>query len=243
MLILNDLIWWFSCFETMGAFTKLGVIGAVAVVGVGILCNLPVNPFVKTPEKATLDYLAQTKLKTFGSDSKEFLASELWQKNGAVIMAEAKQLSSLKPQLEAHSIPLYAVVHENLGVAEFQPFFSGEIFLDKDRRFYGPVERTMLFSGLLRVNVIRKILETKNRGIEGNMQGEGRILGGVFVIGSGDKGILFEHREKEFGDYANLTEVLTAALQIRPNKNNIHDDDTADFKSTSLWLMDKKKCD
>ncbi|KAI8797597.1 redox-regulatory protein FAM213A, partial [Biomphalaria glabrata] len=220
MFILNEISLWLeiSFCGSMGAFTKLGLAGAVAVVGVGILCNLPVNPFVKRPEKATLDYLAQTKLRTFGSDLKEIMASQLWQKNGAVIMAEAQELSSLKPQLDDHGVPLYAVVHEDLGVAEFQPFFKGEIFLDKERRFYGPVERTMLFSGLLRLSVIKKILDTRKKGVDGNMKGEGRILGGVFVIGSGDQGILYEHREQEFGDYANTTEVLNAALKIETSK-------------------------
>lgn len=124
---------------------------------------------------------------------------------------EALGLSSLRPKLDAHGVPLYAVVHEELGVAEFQPFFKGEIFLDKERRFYGPVERTMMFSGLLRFSVISKLMNTKP---PGNLKGEGRILGSVFVIGSGSQGILFEHREKEFGDYANTTDVLNAALNI-----------------------------
>jgi hypothetical protein len=32
--------------------------------------------------------------------------------------------------------------------------------------------------------------------------GEGRLLGGLLVIGAGDSGIVFEHREKVFGDHA-----------------------------------------
>lgn len=44
------------------------------------------------------------------------------------------------------------------------------------------------------------------------------FITGVFVIGSGDQGILYEHREQEFGDYANTTEVLNAALKIETSK-------------------------
>ncbi|CAL1540618.1 unnamed protein product [Lymnaea stagnalis] len=76
----------------------------------------------------------------------------------------------------------------------------------------------MLWSGLLRLSVISRIWNTKKKGIQGNLKGEGRILGGVFVIGSGDSGIIMEHREHEFGDYANLTQVLAAAMKIGESK-------------------------
>lgn len=131
---------------------------------------------------------------------------------------EAQGLSSLKAQLVDHGVPLYAVVHEVLGVAEFQPFFDGEIFLDKERHFYGPVERTMLLSGFMRWSVLSNMIRNMKLGIDGNMKGEGRILGSVFVIGSGSQGILYEHREKEFGDYAKTADVLAAALKVETTK-------------------------
>jgi len=33
------------------------------------------------------------------------------------------------------------------------------------------------------------------------------------VIGSGDTGILFEHRESAFGDHANHTDIISAVSQ------------------------------
>jgi hypothetical protein len=45
---------------------------------------------------------------------------------------EAKELSSLKPQLDEAGFQLNAVVHERLGVDEFRPYFDGEIFLDEE---------------------------------------------------------------------------------------------------------------
>lgn len=60
----------------MGTLSKLGLAGAVAVVGIGVLCNLPSNPFVPKPQQATLEYLANTKLQTFGSEQKEFLVKK-----------------------------------------------------------------------------------------------------------------------------------------------------------------------
>ena len=48
------------------------------------------------------------------------------------------------------------------------------------------------------------------------MKGEGRLLGGVFVIGAGTQGVILEHREKEFGDKIDLTDVRSALTKIQP---------------------------
>lgn len=77
----------FRAARNMVTFCEIGIAGAAAVAGFAILFNLPNNPFVKQPEKATLEYLANTKLLTLDNNPKEFLASELWKRNGAVIMA------------------------------------------------------------------------------------------------------------------------------------------------------------
>jgi hypothetical protein len=50
----------------------------------------------------------------------------------------------------------------------------------------------------------------RGKGVDGNLKGEGRILGGVFVMGAGDQGILLQHREKEFGDHVDLEDVKKA---------------------------------
>jgi len=47
------------------------------------------------------------------------------------------------------------------------------------------------------------------------MEGEGRLLGGVLVIGPGDQGVLFEYKEKVWGDHADLNEVLEAVKKIK----------------------------
>ena len=47
------------------------------------------------------------------------------------MLQEASELSSLKSQLDAHGVQLYAVVQETLGVKQFQPYFKGEILLDE----------------------------------------------------------------------------------------------------------------
>lgn len=130
---------------------------------------------------------------------------------------EAAELSSLKPQLDQLGIPLYAVVKENIitEIQNFQPYFNGKIFLDEKKCFYGPLNRKLGLMGFIRVSVWQSFFRAWQKGYKGNLDGEGFILGGVFVIGAGDQGILLEHREKEFGDKVNNTAVLEAAKRIR----------------------------
>ena len=61
----------------------------------------------------------------------------------------------------------------------------------------------------------KSIFRVKSKGVEGNLKGEGRILGGVFVVGPGELGILLDHKEKEFGDKVDLKDVRDAILKIK----------------------------
>ncbi|KAK7919339.1 hypothetical protein WMY93_010623 [Mugilogobius chulae] len=105
---------------------------------------------------------------------------------------EATELSSLKPELDE----------------------LGEVFLDKKRRFYGPRERKMGLLGFLRVGVWMSGLRAFRKGFLGNVFGEGFVLGGVFVIGRGQQGILLEHREIEFGDKVNIKDVIETVRRM-----------------------------
>ncbi|CAN2390488.1 antioxidant activity [Pristimantis euphronides] len=216
---------------TMGLWSiSIGAFGA-AVAGI-ILANT--DYFLPTTEKATLEYLEDTELQPIADESRTFKAKHLWEKNGAVIMAvrrpgcflcreEASELSQLKPELDQLGVPLYGVVKEKIGteVEDFQPYFKGELFLDEKKHFYGPQKRKMMLMGFIRLGVWQNFRRAWKAGFEGNLEGEGLILGGVFVMGSGDQGILLEHREKEFGDKANLTAVLEAAKKIN-RKTEVH---------------------
>lgn len=61
----------------------------------------------------------------------------------------------------------------------------------------------------------KSFFRAKGKGVEGNMVGEGRILGGVFVVGRGQEGILLDHKEKEFGDKVDLKDVRDAVLRMK----------------------------
>uniref|UniRef100_A0AAY4DLF4 Peroxiredoxin-like 2A n=1 Tax=Denticeps clupeoides TaxID=299321 RepID=A0AAY4DLF4_9TELE len=191
----------------------LGAVGA-AIAGI-FLANTDL--FLTKPAIAALEHLETANLiSTIEGKEQTLKAKTLWEKNGAVIMAEASELSSLKPQLDELGVPLYAMVKENVDteVQDFQPFFAGEIFVDKKQCFYGPQQRRMGGLGFVRLGVWQNFMRAWMSGFQGNMKGEGFILGGVFVIGTGNQGILMEHREKEFGDKVNISSVLEAARKI-----------------------------
>lgn len=129
---------------------------------------------------------------------------------------EASELSSLKPQLEALGVPLLAVVKEDVGteIQDFRPHFAGDIYIDEKKIFYGPLQRKMGGVGFIRLGVWQNFLRAWRSGYQGNMNGEGFVLGGVFVFGAGDQGILLEHREKEFGNKVQAADVLEAVKKI-----------------------------
>ena len=72
----------------------------------------------------------------------------------------------------------------------------------------------MFLSALFRPSVWTSYYRARKDGVEGNFEGEGRLLGGLFVLDSGDGGILLEHQEKQFGDTVNLEDVMEAARSI-----------------------------
>ncbi|KAG5855254.1 hypothetical protein ANANG_G00047150 [Anguilla anguilla] len=172
--------------------------------------------FLIKPLPANLNYLEDADLKSLDGEERTFKAKALWQESGAVIMAEASELSSLKPQLDQLGVPLYAVVKEDIGteVRDFRPYFAGEIFLDIKKRFYGPRERKMGLSAFIRLGVWRSGLRAFRNGFMGNVRGEGFVLGAVYVLGAGEQGIVMEHREMEFGDKVNILEVLRAVRRL-----------------------------
>lgn len=124
-------------------------------------------------------------------------------------------LSELAPELSALKIPLIGVLHETLGAEEFRDFFRGDLYLDLDKTFYGPKERRMLLLGALRLDTWLNILKSNKKGTPGNLKGDGTLLGAVYVLGAGDQGLLFEHREGTFGDNVNITEVMDAVKKIK----------------------------
>ena len=47
------------------------------------------------------------------------------------------------------------------------------------------------------------------------------LFTGVYVVGPGEEGILFEHREAEWGDHANTTEILEVVKNFKSAKSKL----------------------
>ncbi|KAI3363218.1 hypothetical protein L3Q82_011854, partial [Scortum barcoo] len=182
----------------------LGAVGA-ALAGI-FLANTDLC--LPKAAQASLEHLENADLRSTTDGDKIIKAKSLWDTRGAVVIMAVRRpgrpLSSLslKPQLEELGVPLIAVVKENIGteIQDFRPHFAGDIYIDEEKRFYGPLQRKMGGLGFIRLGVWQNFMRAWRSGYQGNMNGEGFVLGGVFVIGAGEQGILLEHREKEFGD-------------------------------------------
>ncbi|TNN75227.1 Redox-regulatory protein [Liparis tanakae] len=194
----------------------LGAVGA-ALAGI-LLANT--DMCLPKAAQASMENLEEADLRSTTDDENVIKAKSLWDKNGAVVMAEASELSSLKAQLEELGVPLVAVVKENVGteIQDFRPHFAGDIYIDEKKVFYGPLRRKMGGLAFIRLGVWQNFLRAWRSGYQGNMNGEGFVLGGVFVLGAADQGILLEHREKEFGHKVQVADVLEAAKKIVPAK-------------------------
>jgi len=135
-------------------------------------------------------------------------------------------LVSLKPELKKlglDAVPIHAVVHENLpGELEgFQKYWmDNPVFLDEGREFYkAQGERWLgIISGFTSSKVWSNVDRAKSGGYKGNLKGEGRLLGGVLVIGKGQQGVLADFREEVWGDHADPKAVLEAAKKIGESK-------------------------
>lgn len=109
---------------------------------------------------------------------------------------------------------LYGITQEDKGAKSYNEYLKGEVLHDEEKVFYGPKPVRMLLLGLLRFSTYRSGWNAYSAGVKGNLKGDGTLLGSTLVIGPGDQGILFEYRSKDFGDKADVQEVLKAVKKI-----------------------------
>jgi hypothetical protein len=62
--------------------------------------------------------------------------------------------------------------------------------------------------GFLRISTYTNLYKTKKEKVDGNTEGEGRLLGGVYLING--KEMVFAHLEKEWGDAVDPKQVEEA---------------------------------
>uniref|UniRef100_A0A8R1DFC8 Peroxiredoxin-like 2A n=1 Tax=Caenorhabditis japonica TaxID=281687 RepID=A0A8R1DFC8_CAEJA len=211
--------------------------GMAALGGALIYANLP-TAWTIGAVAPTFAHLAASKLvpirgapgeKELVERSELFTGESLFKKGPIMVMAvrrpgcllcrrEAAELHTLLPLLKENGIGMAAVVHETRGANDFKSWFSGgDVYLDTERHFYGPNERWLpIWMGFLRFGTYSNTYKAKQAKVEGNLVGEGRLLGGVYLIANNT--IAYTHLEKEWGDAANIAEVKAAVEKFSRSK-------------------------
>ncbi|VDM02464.1 unnamed protein product [Schistocephalus solidus] len=105
---------------------------------------------------------------------------------------EALEVSRFQAALDSRGVRLIGIGHDVDGVEEFQreQFFSGELYLDPKKETYsalgyGSVGACSGFRSLFKSEGRALIRETKDKGVKGNMKGDGWQLGGLLVVEKG----------------------------------------------------------
>ncbi|CAK9268961.1 unnamed protein product [Sphagnum jensenii] len=157
-----------------------------------------------------------------------FKASELWATKPTLVFClrrpgcvmcrgEAHQLYARKPIFDAMGVQLVVVLNENIEseVKAFWPhYWGGMVLVDESREFFkalggGKLPKGNLITGFaFNPQARQNWKRAKATGIKYNTNGEGTIKGGLYVLGSGKTGVVYQFIERNFGDWAPLDEVI-----------------------------------
>jgi len=201
-------------------------------------------------EKAETEKLGQVfqKLEVETIDGDKVKVPSLWNKGPVVIYFirrfgcivcrhNATILSRCKAALDAKGVRFVAVAPERDGMEDFVAgnYFAGEVFADPNRACYKALKlKRASLLGILSKRVRQVIERASNSGIKGNMKGDFKQLGGLFVISSdGSKGhcrVLLEFRDAFFGDAVDASFMLKTL--------NIKEGDTGFYEATERRMED-----
>ncbi|KAL5723362.1 hypothetical protein ACHQM5_006771 [Ranunculus cassubicifolius] len=182
-----------------------------------------------TPEyKIGMECLVKTK-------TPPMKASALWRDKPTIFLcvrrpgcimcrAEAHQLYSRKPIFDTMGIQLIAVLHEHMDseIKDFWPrYWGGVVILDHNMDFFkalggGKLLKDKFITGFVfNPRAIANYKRAKAMGLEQNFRGEGEIKGGLFIVGSGKRGIAYQFIERNFGDWAPFAEVIEICSRLQ----------------------------
>lgn len=156
--------------------------------------------------------------------------SSLWKERPVVLLflrrlgcsicrAYAKEMDACREEFEKIGVSVVALSFERYAEGsdtdysfEKGNFWTGDIY-SIDKEVYSELfVRKGLFDGFYGLMDINKAVRNKVRaqGVSGNLKGDGFQLGGQFVVNTTGE-VVFEHRQKSYGDNAELDELLEAA--------------------------------
>lgn len=122
-------------------------------------------------------------------------------------------LSEIKPELDTMGVSMVALGHEMLGLGEFYTgnYWKGDLFVDGEKTVFQQLRtgRGSLL-GLLSKQTLEAGKAATERGTEGNLEGDGFQLGGVWVFAA-DGTCTYSYLSKSFGDHPPVAKVLEEA--------------------------------
>ncbi|KAJ3340769.1 hypothetical protein HDU93_006257 [Gonapodya sp. JEL0774] len=130
------------------------------------------------------------------------------------LVEEALGLASKRDELSRMGVDMFAVVHEELNSRDFnEKYWKGNLFLDSDKGFYRGIGYPNLYWGSMSDLNLQEVKDNGARaaqkGVPMNYEGQGLIMGGLFVVSR--QGIHYRFIERIFGAHAPLEEVMEAA--------------------------------
>lgn len=189
------------------------------------------------PPSISLEAITSISLKQVlisgGLSKTPILAGTLWAHQPALIYVvrrpgcvfcreHARELSANADKFKELGVSVVGVVHEELGAEEFAKdhFTIGDLYFDEEKAFFQSLG--MRWQGLLSgmtsptvwSNIRRVKANSKENGYEGNFVGEGRLLGGLMIVGAGESGVKYVHQEKVWGDHASISDILAACEAV-----------------------------
>ncbi|CAG8449232.1 2690_t:CDS:2 [Diversispora eburnea] len=185
-----------------------------------------------------LESLNKIKLKDLKTNS-TFEANKLWQEEPVLLLIvrrpgcqlcrqQSVKLASYRDLITTKlGVKMISIVRENLEneVEEFnKDFWKGQVYLDEESSFYSTLGGGKLnvagILNFLKPSVWSNLRSNFKTTIRGNMKGDGKITGGIYIINKGSKGVEFQYHEKVWGDYPPFEQIIEALEKVSPNKDD-----------------------
>jgi prostamide/prostaglandin F2alpha synthase len=128
----------------------------------------------------------------------------------------AREISAIKPILEANQVKIIGVGLEQLGVEEFMSgnFLDGELYIDVNKKSYSNLGFKRfglmgLFPAVLSSAARFAANRAKQLGLGGDLKGDGYQNGGALVVGKGGETLL-HYVQEGAPDHVSNADVLKA---------------------------------
>jgi hypothetical protein len=142
----------------------------------------------------------------------------------ALCRSYAKQMDGNREILEKLGVQVVAMSFEAFGEGsdsdrsfEAGGFWTGPLYVIEKRVYEKLFGRKGLMNGFFGVLDMDKgaLAAVKSAGIQGNLRGDGFQLGGQILVDTRGE-VVFEHKQKRYGDDATLEELQSAILEYIP---------------------------